>query len=84
MPAITMYTTDACPWCQKTKALLRKRGLEYEEINLARDPDGRAELLARTGLMTFPQVLVGDELIGGYVETAAAADNGRLDELLAA
>ena len=84
MAAITMYTTDACPWCMKAKALLRKRGLDYEEINLARDPDGRAELLARTGLMTFPQILIGDELIGGYAEAAAAAESGRLDELLAA
>jgi len=84
MKEITVYTTDFCSYCERAKALLRRRGLTYTEINLARDAEVRAELAARTGLMSFPQVLIGDELIGGYTETAAAAESGRLDELLAA
>ncbi len=83
MKNITIYTTDFCGYCERTKALLRKRGLTYSEINLSRDADGRAELVARTGLMSFPQVLIDGELIGGYTETAAAAASGRLDELAA-
>jgi glutaredoxin 3 len=84
MNEIKVYTTDACGYCERVKALLRQRGLTWVEVNLARDPEGRTELLARTGLMTFPQVLIGDELVGGFNETAAAAQSGRLDELLAA
>jgi glutaredoxin 3 len=84
MKEILVYTTDFCAFCERTKALLRRRELTYVEINLARDADGRSELHARTGLMTFPQVLIDGELLGGYTETAAAADSGRLDELLAA
>ncbi len=84
MKEITVYTTDLCSFCERTKALLRRRGVTYVEINLARDSDGRAELAARTGLMTFPQVLIEGQLLGGYAETAAAADSGRLDELLTA
>ncbi len=84
MKEITVYTTDFCSYCERTKALLRKRGLSYTEVNLSRDHETRAELAARTGMMTFPQVLIEDELIGGYAETAAASDSGRLDELLAA
>lgn len=83
MTNITLYTTDLCGYCERTKRILRKRGLTYSEINLSRDPDGRAELVARTGLMTFPQVLIDGELLGGYAETAAAAASGRLDELAA-
>ena len=56
----------------------------YEEINLARDPDGRAELVERTGMFTFPQILIGDETIGGFNELVAADRAGRLSELLAA
>lgn len=66
------------------KALLGKRGIAYEEINLSMDPAGRAELADRTGMMTFPQVIVGEELVGGYTEVVAAANSGRLDALLAA
>jgi len=81
---ITIYTTDFCGYCARVKGLLKQRGLEYTEINLSRDPDGRGELVQRTGMMTFPQVLVGEQLVGGYTETAAAAESGRLQELLAA
>ena len=84
MASVTLYTTDRCPFCIQAKRLLDKRGVAYEEINLARDPDGRDELVAKTGMMTFPQVIIGGELIGGYTETAAADKSGRLQELLAA
>ncbi len=84
MGRITVYTTDPCGYCARVKGLLQSRGLDFEEINLTRDPEGRVELVRRTGMMTFPQVLIGEELVGGYTETAAAADSGRLDELLAA
>jgi glutaredoxin 3 len=79
-----MYTTDACPFCIRAKALLGKRGIEYAEINLARDPDGRAKLVERTGMYTFPQILIGDEAIGGFTELVAADRAGRLAELLVA
>ncbi len=84
MASVTLYTTDHCPYCVQAKRLLDKRGVTYEEINLARNPDGRSELVAKTGMMTFPQILVGGELLGGYTETAAADRSGRLQELLAA
>jgi glutaredoxin 3 len=82
MAAVTVYTTDPCSFCVRVKQLLGARGIEYDEINLAKDPGGRAELLERTGMMSFPQVLIGDELIGGFQETLAADQSGRLAELL--
>ena len=83
MTVITVYTTESCSLCTAAKALLGARGLEYNEINLGRDEAGRAALASRTGMMTFPQVLVGDTLVGGFRETQAAVAGGRLDELLA-
>jgi len=84
MKSITMFTTEPCAYCRSAKALLSKRGFEYEEINLSRDPDGRAELARRTGLMTFPQIIIDGEPLGGFSELAQAEQSGRLDELLAA
>ncbi len=84
MAAIEVYTTTACPYCVRVKRLLDSRGLQYEEIDLARDPEGRMELVKLTGMMTFPQVLIDGQLVGGFNETQAAAQSGRLDELLAA
>jgi glutaredoxin 3 len=84
MPPVTVYTTDHCSRCVAAKMLLARRGLGFEEINLAKDPDGRAALLERTGMVTFPQVLIGDRVIGGFDELRAADREGRLTDLLAA
>jgi glutaredoxin 3 len=81
MNRITVYTTEPCSYCARVKGLLRSRGLEFTEVNLSRDPEGRAELVARTGMMTFPQVLVGDQLVGGFNETRVAVESGILDGL---
>ena len=65
MSRITVYTTEPCGYCRVAKALLAKRNVPYEEINLAKDPEGRAELVRVTGMMTFPQVVIDGEPIGG-------------------
>jgi glutaredoxin 3 len=84
MSKVTVYTTDPCSYCARVKGLLKARGVEFAEVNLSRDPDGRMELARKTGMMTFPQVLIDGELVGGFIEVQAAAENGRLDELLVA
>lgn len=84
MAEITVYTTTPCPYCVRVKRLMDSKGLQYEEINLAMDPEGRMELVKLTGMMTFPQVIIDGQLVGGFNETQAAAQSGRLDELLAA
>jgi glutaredoxin 3 len=80
---VTLYTTDQCARCVTAKALLARRGVGYEEINLAKDPDGRTELARRTGMVTFPQIVIAGETLGGLDELVAADREGRL-KLLAA
>ncbi len=84
MSEITVYTTEPCSFCARVKGLLKARGVEFSEINLSKDPVGRMELAQRTGMMSFPQVVVGDRLLGGFAEVQDAANSGALDELLAA
>lgn len=81
---ITVYTTEPCSFCTRVKALLTQRGIDYDEVNLAKDPEGRAALVQLTGMLSFPQVVVGDEVLGGFMETVQADRSGRLRELLAA
>ena len=81
---ILMYTTDPCGFCRQAKALLSARGFEYEEVNLAKDPAGRAALIQQTGQMTFPQIVVGERAIGGFRELLEADRDGTLEDLLAA
>jgi glutaredoxin 3 len=84
MSEITVYSTEPCSFCARVKGMLTARGVEFSEVNLAKDPQGRVELASRTGMMTFPQVLIGGELLGGFAEVQDAIESGRLDELLAA
>ena len=80
MDRVTLYTTEPCGFCRVAKALLDKRGVTYNEINLAKDAEGRAELVSRTGMMTFPQVIIDGEPLGGYQELAAADRAGQLSD----
>jgi len=84
MRKVTVYTTQPCARCGNAKAILSRRGIEFEEINLSKDPVGRAELAQRTGLMTFPQIVVEETTIGGLDDLVAADSDGRLEKLLAA
>jgi glutaredoxin 3 len=84
MKKVIVYTTDRCSSCAGAKTLLERRGINYEEIDLARDPGGREELARSTGMITFPQILVDGESIGGFSELLAADRAGQLTELLAA
>ena len=84
MSSVTVYTTEQCSLCTSAKALLERRGIVYKEVNLSRDADGRRELSSVTGMVTFPQIVVGDEVIGGFAELLAAEREGKLGELVAA
>ncbi len=84
MSEVTIYTTDPCSFCARVKDMLKARGIEFVEVNLSKDPAGRMDLVSRTGMMSFPQVVVGDRLLGGFSEVMAAAESGTLDDLLAA
>ena len=84
MNDVVVYTTDPCSFCNRVKQLLGARGIEYTEVNLARDPAGRAELVEKTGMMSFPQVVIRGDVVGGFQETLAADQSGRLRELVAA
>jgi glutaredoxin 3 len=84
MSEITVYSTEPCSFCARVKGMLTARGVEFSEVNLAKDPQGRVELASRTGMMTFPQVLIDGQLLGGFAEVQDAIESGRLEELLAA
>jgi glutaredoxin 3 len=84
MRLVTLYTTDHCSRCVSAKTLLQRRGIDYQEINLAKDPDGRAALARSTGMVTFPQIVIGDQALGGFDDLVAADRAGRLNAIVAA
>ena len=84
MPNITVYSTDPCSFCSRAKELLTRRGYVFEEINLSKDPAGRAQLVELTGMFSFPQIVINGEVVGGFRELVQADMSGRLEELTSA
>ena len=81
-PAITLYVSDWCPYCQRAKSLLRQKQVAFNEINVEDDEKFREEMLARSNRRTVPQIFVGDKHIGGYDELYALDRSGELDRLI--
>lgn len=82
MPKITIYTTPICPYCVRAKHLLKKKGADYEEIDVFMDRDKRDEMEARSGRYTVPQIFIGEQHVGGCDDLYALDRQGGLDPLL--
>jgi glutaredoxin 3 len=84
MVAVEIYTTGYCPYCRWAKDLLRKKGVEYKEIDVS-DYKLRAEMTARAnGRTTVPQIFIGLTHVGGCDDLFALDEAGKLDPLLKA
>jgi glutaredoxin 3 len=81
-PAITMYTTGWCPYCARARALLERKGVRWAEIDVESEPERRAEMIARSGRRTVPQIFIDDRPIGGSDELHELDHRGELDALL--
>jgi len=85
MAEVVIYTKPGCPYCIRAKALLDRKGAAYQEIIASNDPEKKAEMVQRSnGKMTFPQIFINDQHIGGCDELHAVEAKGELDALLAA
>ena len=84
MKAVTMYTTQVCPFCIRAKNLLKARGVEtIDEIRIDLDPSQRAAMMEITGRRTVPQIFIGDTHVGGCDDLIALDQRGGLLPLLA-
>ena len=84
MQPVTVYSKSWCPYCQDAKALLSRKGVEFEEVDVDLEPERRAEMVERTGgRRTVPQIFVGSTHVGGCDDLYDLDRHGRLDPLLA-
>lgn len=84
MVPVKIYTTPICPYCVRAKALLKKKGVAFDDIDVFMDADARKEMDAKShGARTVPQIFIGDTHVGGFDELYALEQAGKLDALLA-
>lgn len=85
MTAVKMYSTAMCPFCLQAERFLRAKGVgEITKIRVDLDPGQRAEMMAKTGRRTVPQIYIGERHVGGYDDLVALDRAGGLEPLLAA
>ena len=82
MKPVKIYTTPYCPYCVRAKRLLEKKGVSYQEIDVAEDDEARVRLAEQTGRRTVPQIFIGEHHVGGSDELHALEQDGKLDALL--
>lgn len=84
MQNVTLYTSDHCPYCLNAKALLKRKGVSYDEIDVGRSPGRLAEMLQRSKRRSVPQIFIGQHHVGGFDDLASLDCAGQLDALLQA
>jgi glutaredoxin 3 len=81
-PKITIYTTPYCPYCHAAKALLKKKGAAFEEIDV-QDASLRQQMMLRAnGRRTVPQIFIGEDHVGGSDDIHELDRRGQLDPML--
>lgn len=82
---VLIYTRSTCPYCIRAKRLLEMRGASFEEVDINRQPERRAEMIGRAGgRTTVPQIFIGGRHIGGCDDLFELDMEGKLEALLAA
>ena len=81
-PAVTLYVSDWCPYCQRAKGLLTQKQVAFSEINVEDDAKLRAEMIARSSQRTVPQIFIGDKHVGGCEDLFELDRSGELDRLI--
>ena len=84
MSKVEIYSSDLCPFCFRAKALLKGKGIDFEEYVVDMNPDLRAEMRGRSGgVNTVPQIFIDGTHVGGCDEIHALDVKGALDPMLA-
>ena len=82
MAHVQVYTTPTCPYCVRAKQLLGSLGVEYDEINVAAEPEKRQMLVEKHNWQTVPAIFAGEELLGGFDDINCMNAEGTLMEKL--
>ena len=68
MTKAIVWSKNACPFCDQAKALLKMKGIDYEERNINKDWSKDQLLQVVPNARTLPQIFLEDNYIGGFTE----------------
>ena len=81
MPRAVMYSTALCPYCFRARRLLERHGIPFEERRMRRRD--RADLAPLGGGLTYPQIVLGEQVVDGFSELRRLERDGALTRITA-
>jgi len=82
MPRVEIYTKKNCAYCVRAKALLKRKGVPFQEVDAEARDELRTWLAEVTGQKTVPQIFVDGRPLGGFDDIDALDREGRLEPIL--
>lgn len=83
MSKVDIYTKGHCPYCHRAKALLNKKEISFNEIEIDVKPELRSTMIERAkGKSTVPQIFINGLHVGGCDDLFALESKNQLDNLL--
>lgn len=83
MAHVEIYTRAFCGYCSRALALLRDKGVDFEQYDLTMGGPRREEMIQRAnGRATFPQIFIDNQHVGGSDDLMELERSGKLDALL--
>jgi glutaredoxin 3 len=63
---VMIYTTPICPYCIRAKQFLKDNNIEFENIDVAANPEKGEEIIEKSGQMGVPVLDIEGEIIVGF------------------
>lgn len=80
---VRLYGNTSCPYCGAARMLLTKKGVDFEDIPVAKGTELFDFMVEKSGRRTVPQIFIGETPIGGFDDLYELDKRGELDALLA-
>ena len=74
MTKVKVYSTPTCPYCHMLKDYLKKKGVEFDDIDVAADQNAAREMISKSGQMGVPQAEINGKIIVGFDKNAIDAE----------
>lgn len=86
MKHVTIYTLNYCPYCKRAKTILREKNISFEEIDVTENEETKTKEIAEKynikNDVTFPQIIIGEQRIGGCSDLEQLILDGKFDDLM--
>ena len=79
---VVIYGNEFCAYCAAARMLFARKGVRFEDVPVGHGDGRRAEMEARSGRRSVPQIFIGERHVGGFDDLCALDSSGELDRLL--